>query len=459
MAGRVLAGIEKGIEHFWRSTRSEVGSLQRSVDRTAQSRISRQSCTESSSLRNRQTSNRRSSGVRRNDSFVSSSVRGVRCYSTYHGPSERLRRFETFKEVDANQKVFTLMADGLRRLGVPIEVGVPASEENLQDGWQKLLNLNPDFPVYDLENPARNLVHVMGAFNTYHPEVQEGPVVHDLNEALVFERFITNPTKAVILPFDQPSTEDGEVGIRMIQQRLEGESSDRVVVCEDGCSSGQHLTELVMGVQESGRSIRAIGTDIAFYDVATGVMLSGSLGIEDSCHFFSANALDRSSPRKVLGDEGHHITLGLRMLPVMDERKILQYMGKISQEMQSGDLWCGSIALPEGRFYERNVGDLGFIEKCEVRAIETESVGTTFVHKPDFGGVSDERLVRHFNDRYKELGLQVSASDLSNILLNTYMSFEQLEALSAKFGFKVTADPVVVDCEDNKRLVVMLEKI
>ena len=126
--------------------------------------------------------------------------------------------------------------------------------------------------------------------------------------------------------------------------------------------------------------------------------------------------------------------------------------------MQPGDLWCGSIALPEGRFYERNSSNQQSIGHYSIRPVPTIFGGTTFVHHPDSGKVTDTQLSKYFNRRFESVGLQLKEGDFSNVVLNTFITREQLEVLAQKYGLQLAADPIEVDCGDNKRLVVLLKK-
>ncbi len=73
--------------------------------------------------------------------------------------------------------------------------------------------------------------------------------------------------------------------------------------------------------------------------------------------------------------------------------------------------------------------------------------------------MTDTQLSEHFNRKFESVGLQLQEGDFSNVVLNTFMTREQLEVLAQKYGLQLAADPIEVDCGDNKRLVVLLKKI
>jgi len=444
----------KGIQMFWSNVRARGTTLAESVGSAARSSISRTQTFQHQSsnvLSNRQLC---SYGFTTRGSFPSSSVQNVRYYSTSQHGQSTSSRYQSYQKANDQEKVLSLTHSGLRMLGANLSPEIPPSSSSIETGWKEVQQRYPELSDFDPKHPEMNFVSLATIFNTYDPNIQMYPVIEDLDEVLIFEKFRSDPANTVTVPYSLLSTEDSLAGLQVLKEKTE----PKAFILEDGCASGQHLTQLVETFNEDGVPIKAVGTDIAFYDIATGKMLVSTLGMESQCLFASAHTLHRSSPRAISGKEGQHITLAYRMIPVFNEKKIFRYMDKVSKEMKPGDLWCGSIALPQGTFYERYTEDDQLIREQSIRSIPTTFGATTIVYKPNMGA-TNEQLVQHFNSEYQGIGPQFDSDDLSNVMLNTYMTREQFESLAAKYGFKLATDPIEVDCHDNKRLVVMLEKI
>lgn len=135
---------------------------------------------------------------------------------------------------------------------------------------------------------------------------------------------------------------------------------------------------MIKEINDHNIPVKAIGTDLTFCNTITAQMLSTSCGMESECRFFTAHALHRSSPRFFSQSTGRHVLLAYRLIPVFDERKIMRYMQRIRADLKPGDLWCGSLALPRGRFYEKYTKDRHTIDSVQVLKITTAFGAETF---------------------------------------------------------------------------------
>ncbi|MCB9093259.1 MAG: hypothetical protein H6620_11935 [Halobacteriovoraceae bacterium] len=383
-----------------------------------------------------------------------SKLSNVRYYSTSQGRRRDPSLLTTYASLPNPQKIQTLTYNGLRMVGANVPFKTKVSETDLQKAWESARSLNPQFPKFTPDQPSSNFVTLIEHFSPFDPKVQGNLVVEDVDEAILLESFSQNPANMMHVPYGVPHTEDSEIGKKLLAEHIQPEA----FILEDGCSNGQHLVSFVSALEEQDVPVRAVGTDVIPYNTNMGRMLVSSMGMDGSVSFSAAHALHRSPPRTISGTTGQHVILGYRLIPVFSEQKILRYMEKISSEMQPGDLWCGSIALPEGQFYERNSSDQQAIGHYSIRPVPTSFGGTTFVHHPDFGEVTDTQLSQHFNRSFEGVGLQLKEGDFSNVVLNTFMTREQLEVLAQKYSLQLAADPIEVDCGDNKRLVVLLKK-
>jgi hypothetical protein len=334
-------------------------------------------------------------------SFHQTASAGTRPLSTSHDRNTGVIQRGNYFEAEPREKVLILIYNALRKMGVDLPSQVVLTPMNIEKSWKKAQSKYSHFPGYDSANPANSLAFLVRIMPSYNPKVQSSPIIEDVNEALILEKFDQQSTEAIILPFSESATEDSKAGELLLRRLIQPNST----IIEDGCNNGQDLISLALNLQKRNIPVQALGFDIAFYNTNIARMLSASLGIEEFCDFYAANALHRRGSREIFGNKGPHIIMGYRLIPVFDEGKILRYMGGLRNEMSSGDLWCGSIALPEGKLYERNTTDQEMIKKHSIRAIPTTFGGITFVERPDLGA-TDSQLVPYFNKKYKEFNIK-----------------------------------------------------
>jgi len=385
----------------------------------------------------------------------SSPTAAAQYYSSTFSRNSDQTVFPSYKESSNDQKVLTLTYNGLRMVGAKLPDVVYPSFSDVKDAWEKVGNLDPGFPQIDGDDPTMNLAQVVFAFPAFDARVQKAHIIEDINEAIVLQSFAADPTEMIHIPFGVDSTLDSEVGKGLIMDRVKPEA----FILEDGSDNGQHLISLVHALHEHDNPVRAMGTDIAFAHTNIGRMLVSSVGMEGSVSFCAAHSLHRPSARRISGSQGQHIFIAYRLLPVFNEEKIGRYLLKLSEEMQPGDLWCGSIALPEGPLFEKNSKNKEKIQRFSIHPVPTKFCGKTYVHHPEFPGMKkDEELVSYFEKRFQGSGLKFREEDFSNVILNTYTTRDEFEKLVHRYGLSFTSDPVEVDCIDNRRLVVLLEK-
>lgn len=386
--------------------------------------------------------------IRTSPSTVKQGVRNQSTLSTNQSP------YLLYSNSNSDDRARFLTESGMRMLGV--------SSRDIPRGWQELqkrIRNSPgyhprdDLCDYNSNNSKENVISLIRIIPSYNNEIQAQPIIEDINEALLFELFVQSPNEAVKIPFDRDSTPDSLEGLKLLTGILQPND----FIFEDGCDNGQHLVQMIKELHDNNIPVKAIGTDLAFYNTVVAQMLATTFGMEGECRFFTAHALHRFSPRSFSKSAGRHVLLAYRMIPVFDEKKIMRYMDRISADLKPGDLWCGSIALPSGRFYEKHTTDRHWIDSLQVRRISTAFGAETFVHKPSLGA-TNQQMLKYFSASYGFAGFRCTVDDFDNVLLNTYMTGNQFEILAKKFDFSFAVAPVKVQCSDNDRLVVILEK-
>ena len=84
----------------------------------------------------------------------------------------------------------------------------------------------------------------------------------------------------------------------------------------------------------------------------------------------------------------------------------------------------------------------------------TSMGGFTFTYKPDLGSASDERVSEYLSDKFN---IPVSSNNLNTVVANSYYTEVEFEQMVKSVGLTIK-ERAEVDCEDNTRLTVVLEK-
>lgn len=325
-----------------------------------------------------------------------------------------------------------------------------------RESWDRLrsqmLQQNIHLPDW-VDNKTLLLRRILPAFKHYEPAIQAQEVVEDLQDAFV----VSNSIKDEELSPDVNlySTKDSEYCISLLANKTK---NGRSLIFEDASGNGAHLIKFVSSLLTKHHNFYAIGTDINSNRASVAQQCVQTVGLDHVCQFLPAHALHRASPRTIASQLNftcdRYITLAFRLIPVLTETKIRRYLRKISNEMQPGDLWCGSIALPIGINYREHSKNSTYTSE------QTTFGGTTFFHCP--AGLEIEANVAIFTKMIGHFPISRHEGDLKKFILNTYMTKKQFHDLALEYGLK----PSTIDGNSKEipdmyttYLCVVLEKI
>lgn len=377
----------------------------------------------------------------------------VRHQSSQSGVSRAYPALQTFEQMDPQTKMRLLTYNGLRVVGASAPVKTFVTDQEVRLAWGEVAQVDQQLPKYD-SIPDKDFVALAMHLPPDDSASKRPFRVEDHDESLLALLFANESRTSIRVPFERPNTPDSDMGNMALLPHVK----NGAYIIEDGCDHGQHLVCLADRLRQNNVQFKAFGMDIIASQSNIARMLTASVGMDSVLSFGRSNALYRRSPREISGKKGQHIVVAYRLLPVFHERKLMRYLKKVSDEMESGDLWCGSLALPSGNFYTRNTSNHQIIHQHCIQRIPMSIGGETFVHHPDFSGQTDQQMCRYFNKMFGSHDLAFSEQDLSNMILNTFMSQGQFEDLVKKFDMKFARAPIPVSCSDNDRLVVILEK-
>jgi hypothetical protein len=350
-----------------------------------------------------------------------------------------------------------LISTGLKMLG--------ATSTSLEEAWKQIF---PTTIPYDSKNSDLNLRVLLFRLSKYTPEIQKQQILEDLDEAICLLR-LNDPHKPFPLPILKHQSADNRICAQLVKNIIDVSPSSFIL--EDGSGSGANLLVLGESRSDKNRSFKAVGTDIDPKQATFAQILTHAVGLQNVYSFAPAHALHRFSPRYMAEKQNkkydQYIIVACRVIPVLTENKIQRYLEKLGNEMQPGDLWCGSIALPEGPengYYNRNVNDKEAIRRLGIQRIEMSCGGETFVHTPE--GLRDPKYLDHFKREAGKLNIQDSSQDIdkavNNVILNTYMTQDQFATLASKHGLhlatKVKVNSQIAREPETHYSCIVLEK-
>lgn len=326
---------------------------------------------------------------------------------------------EHYAQCTYKEQISCLLKTGLHRLGNTLE--------DTEQGWNRLVK-NIGLTNYS-PNVEKNLENIIPLLERYNSVVQANQIIEDMDEATWVIRSKYRPLQSLVPSLQDMDTCDAQYCFELIEKQC----VDGTFLLEDGSGNGNHLLQFASYLKKQRCSFYALGTDVNSREIVLAQLATEALGLNEVCKFLPAHALHRASHRNIslslCTQINKHIIIACRLIPVFTETKIKRYFEKLSTEMSPGDLWCGSIALPEGNLYDKHT-------KNNMQALKTLFGAKTLVHSP--GGLNTEEEKKRFNEEIAKLDLKNrSPGDFERVILNTYMTLETFEKLINSYGFKL----------------------
>jgi hypothetical protein len=386
-------------------------------------------------------------------SFIfTESSSGVRNYSSGLGSSATFwdsTRWSAYKELTHYERILALLKAGLELKGVDTSKG------HIESLWKKA---HPLLPAYNRQDPKESLIRLARSIKSISFNESSEREVHTCSEAVQF----LQPMDATPLEKERPQTSDAKKALGLVDAL----AKPGVFLFEDGTRLGDFLFTAIPALLQRGFYVeRALGVDINEDALGIANLCSRVVKLDSYCYFASANVLKRRSPRVLMEDKTQLISIGLRMIPVLDGQEALSYLNKLSRDLKRGDYWIGSIACRGSLMHSVNCEKVA-IKESSMRVERSTPVGGETFRYRIMEEYPDEVLINHFR---KTVGLKVSPTDLCTIVTNTYYSRKEFESLVRLAGLKIKEIREVEGTEtynlrdkihvgSEKKLVVVLEK-